>query len=52
MRPGRGAFDEGTQHAALLVALHAVLALDKAMRVTGVVKALQTRQRIGERWAS
>jgi transcriptional regulator with GAF, ATPase, and Fis domain len=44
----REAFDEGTRHAAMLFAVHAALALNKTMRVAGLVEALQTRQRIGQ----
>jgi GAF domain-containing protein len=43
-----GAFDDTTQHAAILFAVHAAIALDKTMTVTDLTKALQTRQTIGQ----
>jgi GAF domain-containing protein len=43
-----GAFDDTTQHAATLFAVHAAIALDKTMTVTDLTKALQTRQTIGQ----
>jgi len=43
-----GAFDDSTEHAAALFAVHAALALDKTVTVTNLTHALQTRQTIGE----
>ena len=42
------AFDDSTRHAATLFAVHAAVALNKVMTVTGLTEALQTRQHIGE----
>lgn len=43
-----GAFDDTTEHAATLFAVHAAVALDKTLTVTHLTEALQTRQIIGE----
>ena len=44
----RNALDESSQQAAMVFAVHAALALNSTMKVTGLVEALQSRQRIGE----
>ena len=43
-----GAFDDSTEHAAVIFAAHAAIALDKTMTVTGLTEALRSRQLIGE----
>ena len=43
-----GAFDDTTQHAASLFAVHAAIAMDKSIAVTDLSRALQTRQTIGQ----
>jgi GAF domain-containing protein len=42
-----GAFDHTTEHAAVIFASHAAIALDKTMTVTSLTDALRTRQLIG-----
>ena len=43
-----GAFDDSTEHAAVIFAAHAAIALDKAMTVTTLTEALRSRQLIGQ----
>lgn len=42
-----GAFDHTTEHAAVIFASHAAIALDKTMTVTNLTDALRSRQLIG-----
>jgi GAF domain-containing protein len=43
-----GAFDDTTEHAATIFAMHAAIALDKTMTVTHLTDALRSRQLIGQ----